>query len=565
MDAKHFSKLLEWPVPSGTGPIKPTIKPDRGHLDYNMILTAHRDDFDELEKALGDPQPKFVDRIVLEELSPPAVWENLPALQGYKDVEIRLYDLYDLSTNKEEDEKFVWNAIRNMTVEATKANKIAFADPNFVTGDPGPGSGGGGSGGVGGGPGGPIGGRATRLDFIGNWAFKPFHGIFLEDGQGRRLTEFTGQGIYVYIFDSVDRRLEYGINRPEEDAQYPKERGPVQLPRGLPKELEMYLSSPSARYNQDKSARVVQIQSPDDLHDVDEHGVYVAGLIHRVAPDCQLHLVDVLNRRGQGELFGLLRALFLVAKRGAETVTKKTPSPLNNVVINLSLGASVAENAAKISRFPEALRDLRKKLNETGAANTNQALFRILEDMVNDYHYVGSLRLITKILGELGAMIVAASGNDSAKEVGNLRSQIPGRYPEVISVAASTSKGEKANFSNHGNLMAPGGGKAAPDQENDDIAKKGMSQSELEEFAVISIVPKIDSTDTGFAYWQGTSFATPLVTGVAALMLEKCLRSGDTLEPKEIKDLMLQHSRDGVINVLTTLAAISHKAASLEK
>ncbi|WP_307622748.1 type VII secretion-associated serine protease mycosin [Streptomyces sp. V3I7] len=91
-----------------------------------------------------------------------------------------------------------------------------------------------------------------------------------------------------------------------------------------------------------------------------------------------------------------------------------------------------------------------------------------------------------------GVLIVAAAGNDGAN--GKSANTYPASYPGVLAVAASDRNDERAFFSQSGNFV--------------DIAAPGVG--------MVSTVPK-----GGQCTADGTSFAAPYVTGVAALLKEK--------------------------------------------
>jgi subtilisin family serine protease len=107
---------------------------------------------------------------------------------------------------------------------------------------------------------------------------------------------------------------------------------------------------------------------------------------------------------------------------------------------------------------------------------------------------------------------VAAAGNDSFGQR-RMEPRLPARFESVLGVAATTVDPDRpAPYSNLGDESELG----------DHVATFGGSidSHDQPERGVIGIYagefPSGKSNDTGWAYWSGTSFATALVSGMAA-------------------------------------------------
>ncbi len=147
----------------------------------------------------------------------------------------------------------------------------------------------------------------------------------------------------------------------------------------------------------------------------------------------------------------------------------------------------------------------------------------------------------------LGATVIVAAGNSSSN-AGNFN---PASCNGVIAVAATTRAGDRASYSNYGNVV--------------DVAAPGGVGSSVD--AVLSTLntgtqgPGRDS----YRGYQGTSMATPHVVGVAALLYS----IDPTISPSEVENILQNTARSfpgscsqcgsGIIDAGAAVASISNQ------
>jgi hypothetical protein len=261
---------------------------------------------------------------------------------------------------------------------------------------------------------------------------------------------------------------------------------------------------------------------------VAEHGYFAAGLVRFVAPNSQLHLVRVLNEEGVGDIFS-----FIVVLNDVMHVR----GDMSKSVVNLSLSLrdfEDEETADELSLSDDAVTKLLEKLPAE------------YEDFILGNEVAPALELLMKEAYSEGAVITAAAGNNSDLDAFpqiDVPTGIPATMTTTVGVAASNIHGDRSCFSNQPEigLLAPGGdgvfrgpevGPTLSDAERESACRYPFAwrptgyecpNSDTSaydcKYTLTSVVTPATSA-AGFAHWLGTSFSTPLVSGIASLMLD---------------------------------------------
>ena len=231
----------------------------------------------------------------------------------------------------------------------------------------------------------------------------------------------------------------------------------------------------------------------------DDHGTHVAGTIGATGNNG----IGVTGVTWDTQLMSL--AVFEATEEGAGDIVSAIKYAADNGarVINMSLGLDYEGSIDDyIAEFPD----------------DHKLYFDALTYAVNK-----------------GATIVIAAGNANNSFDSNWISS-PAYFseiiPGVISVAASGNSSQRAEYSNYGSrvtITAPGG----------DFYSSGDSVISDGLFATYPLRPQ-ETDDSyfknGYGYMQGTSMATPVVTGAIALLLQK----HPELKPAEVAEAIVR-------------------------
>jgi hypothetical protein len=283
-----------------------------------------------------------------------------------------------------------------------------------------------------------------------------------------------------------------------------------------------------ALHSVERNGGFVPIEPPEPF-DIRDHGLFVASVVHAAAPWVRLRLVRVLNNFGVGSVHTLVIALIALLQ---------SKSPDERLTINLSLGMLPAlEQLAHIwfglpinglpgcpedpslqfledrNVSPDELRDLVER--EDGG----------IQGVVDQLH--APVRQLMDTLRSHNCLIVAAAGNDSVfrgvERTPRWSPRIPALYDSVLGVAADTIRpAVPARYSNRGEIPAAAirdavatlGGDLAPDGLSPTGGVIGVYSAP--QFPPLLPPAGPAPNNTGWAEWAGTSFATPIMSGIAA-------------------------------------------------
>jgi hypothetical protein len=263
-----------------------------------------------------------------------------------------------------------------------------------------------------------------------------------------------------------------------------------------------------------------------------DHGLFVAGLIHELAPNVPLRLLRVLDDVGVGDLWSLLHGLRLAL--GAV-------SPLEPLIVNLSLGLMPHPDELLRHWFGPPL---------TPRLDLSWLRARRAEALRRVARLHAGLEQLVAYLQRRDCLLVAAVGDDSAGRaaVGQARlgPRLPARYDALIGVAGVRSDPSLASRSSNAgdplelgsNVAAFGGDVDRRDEPEEGVIGVYASPRMPADRAGQTVFPRLNRT--GWARWSGTSFSTALVSGLAANVWAAAFARGQILTASDVLDHVVQ-------------------------
>lgn len=215
--------------------------------------------------------------------------------------------------------------------------------------------------------------------------------------------------------------------------------------------------------------------------DYSDHGLFVAGIIHSIAPRAKVHLIEVLNKYAVGteEILnhGIEYALQHSGEGGA-------------LIVNASLMLAAPHQGAHPRMSPAEQNWLKR--NQRGG---------LLDEAVTR-----GLSRGFEAIGRRGATI-AAAGNDNTDPNNRPAARYPARYSTVTGISALNRTGGFASYSN-----------LADDPLTRGLAAFGGDIGDGLLGVYTGAFPNGAPNTNGWARWAGTSFAAPVISGLVAIL-----------------------------------------------
>jgi hypothetical protein len=245
----------------------------------------------------------------------------------------------------------------------------------------------------------------------------------------------------------------------------------------------------------------------DHDYKMTDHGLFIAGMIHSIVPNARIHLIEVLNQFGVGDLTSFVAGLLKI-------YTEKIYDINHALAINCSWvldtprGELHCRHTDQIgdrdAGFEQAVLDFTKK---------DKTLAYLLSFLFHRFY-------------GLGRQAIAAAGNDG--RAGDTE-RPPARYPAALQrvkgIGAAPKKWEQLNTgkfrtSVFSNLSE------SPDKKG--VVTRGvvtLGGEEDEGKGVLGLYigefPGCCRNESKWAWWSGTSFATPILTAAVASVLSR--------------------------------------------
>lgn len=294
----------------------------------------------------------------------------------------------------------------------------------------------------------------------------------------------------------------------------------------------------------DELYRMRAVHLRDHDYEMTDHGLFVAGIIHTLAPGSQIHLYEVLNHQGVGDLTSIAQGLWKVFNRFSR----------RKLVVNASLTLRIPRPGHSIEDFdPAFMKKIIKDWENPPKSLTSDLLTAEGEEWLK--RQGEAIEWICDNLYVLGSRVIAAAGNDWRPNQNRPRPGFPAAYEPVLGVGAlpknaqrdTTGKYPVSRYSNTADEPEYVGVTTFGGEPGEGKGVLGVYVGEFPDMCYrLKQYPWIlwpflwlyytlkwrncirPRNKSDWAWWCGTSFATPIVTGFTAAALSDSTRPAST-------------------------------------
>lgn len=330
----------------------------------------------------------------------------------------------------------------------------------------------------------------------------PERAPFRFDSLPKKVTEGNrGEGVDVLILDTA-------ISLQEKELAYQEWQGRHPLIHSL--------FRPGGRFHIERLPQPLQLHIADlralgHEYKMSDHGLFAAGIVHSIAPCAQIYLVEVLNPYGVGDVESIVWGLDWVIKHIQENPGRKVVVNFS-VCLDLPVGEQHCHTLPAVDNcFPDIFTEADHRLEEL-----------ICSQIEADPTWLDNQKQSLQapcdgILG-LKSRVIAAAGNDHRPGQNVVpQARFPAAFSSVQGVGAlpkdlsrKNGKLKKASYSNQADEPSRIGITTLGGEEGEGRGVLGLYLGEF---------PCGEPNCTKWAWWSGTSFATPIVSGVTAAVL----------------------------------------------
>jgi hypothetical protein len=252
-------------------------------------------------------------------------------------------------------------------------------------------------------------------------------------------------------------------------------------------------------------------------YEMTDHGLFVAGIVHSIAPEARLDLIEVLNPYGVGTTRTIGAGLREAQRRAIE---RRRP-----MVVNCSLVIYTPR--------PEDLDRLKYEDPDAWGGYSESSFAALCAELDDDLRV--QIEDACAGLHANDVLVVAAAGNDA---VGSYRppARFPAAFNQVVGVGALDPDDLPAPYSNISDDPAPqvkivasfggaidaavvSGARGAADDDDELAAAEDRAMLGI---YIGDFPPRRGSPNPrnihGWAWWSGTSFAAPTISGTLATL-----------------------------------------------